>query len=163
HSMSSFLRWGALIIVALLALGSRMGAQTSSGEVNGTVTDSSGGVLPGAIVTLTNQGTLIAKTATTNASGNFVFVNVQPGAYVLAVELQGFKTAQTPPFEIGVNQTVTRLIGLSVGAVSENVTVSASAPVLQASSSELGTVISEQAVHDLPLNGRNFTQLLTLT
>src|SRR5437660_6737982 len=151
------------LLAALLALAAPLGAQTSSGETNGTVTDSSGGVLPGASVTLTNQGTGISSTTVTNASGNFVFVNVQPGTYVLKVELQGFKTAQTPLFELGVNQTITRRIALSVGAVSENVTVSATSPIVQASSSELGTVITEEAVHDLPLNGRNFTQLLTLT
>src|SRR5438067_7200918 len=153
----------AVVIAALVAAGSSLHAQTSSGEANGTVHDSSGAVLPGATVTLTNQGTGIGNTTLTNGSGNFLFVNVQPGPYVLTIELQGFKTAQTPPFDIGVNQTVTRIIGLSVGAVNENVTVSATAPILQASSTELGTVITEEAVHDLPLNGRNFTQLLTLT
>src|SRR5215831_2358129 len=118
----------ALTIVVVLAAGPQLAAQTSTGEVNGTVTDSTGGVLPGATVTLTNQGTNIARTAVTNPSGNFVFVNVTPGVYTLAVELQGFKTAQVGQFEIAVNQTVTRALKLEVGAVSESVTVSAETP-----------------------------------
>src|SRR5439155_22781424 len=69
----------ATIAVALVALCSPLRAQTSSGEVNGTVADASGGVLPGATVTLTNRGTGLANTAVTNGSGNFVFVNVQSG------------------------------------------------------------------------------------
>jgi len=153
----------ALVMVVLLASASRLAAQTSTGEVNGTVTDSTGAVIPGATVTLTNQGTKIARTAVTNASGNFVFINVPSGTYTLSIELQGFKTVQVSPFDIAVNQTLTRSVRLEVGAVTEALTVTAEAPLLQRSSSELGTVITEKAVHDLPLNGRNFTQLLTLT
>jgi hypothetical protein len=148
----------------VLALGAApLAAQTSNGEATGTVQDSSGGILPGATVTLTNQGTKIARTIVTNASGNFVFVSVPPGTYVIQVELSGFKTAQTAPFTVGVNETASRTLTLDVGSVNEEVTVAATAPLLQAASSELGTVISEHVVHDLPLNGRNFTQLLTLT
>jgi hypothetical protein len=152
-----------MALVAALFAAATLSAQTSSGGAIGTVTDASGAVLPGATVTLTSQGTQIANSAVTNASGNFVFVNVQPGTYVLTVELQGFRTAQTAPFDVRVDQTVTRMIGLSVGTLTESVTVSAAAPMLQAASTELGTVITEKVVHDLPLNGRNFTQLLTLT
>jgi carboxypeptidase family protein len=152
-----------LAVLIALCLTAPLRAQTTGGEATGTVSDSSGGVLPGAAVTLTNQGTKIARTMTTNASGNFVFVNVPPGTYVIQVELSGFQTAQTPPFTIGVNETIARTLTLAVGTVNEAVTVAATAPLLQSASSELGTVIPERVVHDLPLNGRNFTQLLTLT
>jgi hypothetical protein len=152
-----------LALVAVLLARPPLRAQTSSGETAGTVTDRSGGVLPGATVTLTNQGTMIARTATTNASGNFVFVNVPPGAYVIGVELAGFRPARTEAFALGVNETVTRAMTLDVGGINEAVTITTQTPLLRAGSSELGTVIPEQAVHDLPLNGRNFTQLLTLT
>jgi carboxypeptidase family protein len=153
----------ALLLAAALAAPPPARAQTANGEATGTVFDASGGALPGATVTLVSPGTGIARTMTTNASGHFVFVQVPPGSYVLRVELSGFKTAETAPFVVGVNETVSRSVTLSVGAIAEAVTVAAAAPLLQASSSELGTVIPEKAVHDLPLNGRNFTQLLTLT
>ena len=145
-----------LVIIGIVSVPA-VTAQTATGEANGTVTDRSGGVVPGATVTLTNQGTKISRTAVTNASGNFVFVNVQPGTYVLKVELTGFKTVDVPPFDIGVNQARTHAIALEVGAMAENVTVVGESPMLQVTSTELGTVIPEKVVHDLPLNGRNFT------
>src|SRR5690242_20900420 len=156
---------GLLVLTSLflLCFHTALHAQTSSGQVSGTVTDTSGGVIPGANVTLTNTGTQIAKTIPSNDSGNFTFINVQPGEYVITVELQGFKPAKTSTFVVQVNQTVTRMIPLEAGSVTENVTVTVDAPLLSTASPEIGTVITEKAVHDLPLNGRNFTQLLTLT
>src|SRR6266581_8459522 len=154
----------AAILFVLLSVAAAAGrAQTASGEVNGTVTDKSGGLVAGATVKLTNQATKIEDWITTNSAGYFVFLNVKPGSYVLGAEAKGFKTTQISPFDVGVNQTVTQTIKLEVGAVSEHVVVSAEAVMLEGSSSELGTVISERAVNDLPLNGRHFTQLLTLT
>ena len=138
-------------------------AQMATGEVNGTVTDRSSGAVPGATVKLTNQGTKIVTQVQTNQSGNFLFINVLPGTYVLAVEQTGFKTAQVPAFDISVNQTLNQNMVLDIGSITDTVMVTAEAALLQASSSELGSVISERAVVELPLNGRNFTQLLILT
>ena len=152
-----------ILLLVLFAAAAVVHAQTSTGEVNGTVTDNSGGALSGATVKLTNQGTNVTKENQTNANGYFVFINVLPGSYVLTVEKQGFKTAQVNAFDIEVNQTLTQNIRLDLGAISESVTVSAEAPLLQSSTSELGTVITEKPLKELPLNGRNFTQLLILT
>src|SRR3984893_15596030 len=138
-------------------------AQTSTGEVNGTVTDPNGAAVPGALIKLINQSTEIENQATTNQSGYFTFVNVKPAAYTLRVEVPGFKKAQTEPFDVSVSATVTQNVALTVGDVAEVVEVSAGSELIQGSSSELGTVITERVVDDLPLNGRNFTQLLTLT
>src|SRR5882762_726058 len=138
-------------------------AQVASGEVNGTVTDKSSGFVAGAAVNLINQATKIEDRAATNSDGYFVFINVKPGSYVLGVEAKGFKITQISSFDVGVNQTVTQTVRLEVGAITERVVVNAEAAMLEASTSELGTVIPERAVNDLPLNGRNFTQLLTLT
>src|SRR5436309_6856369 len=149
------------LVLLIFANGTR--GQTASGEVNGTVTDKSGGFVGSAAVKLTNQATGIDDRATTNSDGYFVFINVKPGRYVLRIEAPGFKTTQTAVFDVGVNQTVTQAVSLDVSAVNEQVVVSAEAAMLEASTSELGTVIPERAVSDLPLNGRNFTQLLTLT
>src|SRR5438132_3212146 len=137
--------------------------QTATGEVNGTVTDKSGGFVAGAAVKLTNKATKIENRVTTNSDGYFVFINVKPGTYVLAVEAKGFKITQISPFDVGVNQTVTQAVRLEVGAITEQMVVNAEAVMLESSTSDLGTVIEAKAVNDLPLNGRNFTQLLTLT
>ena len=154
-----------LIILAILITGGARSssAQSANGEANGTVLDPSGAVLPGVTMTLVNQGTGISRTMTTNASGSFVFVNVPPGTYVVDAELTGFRNARTAPFVVAVGERVTQNLTMAVGEISEAVTVEATAPMLRASTSELGTVIPEKVVHDLPLNGRNFTQLLTLT
>jgi hypothetical protein len=138
-------------------------AQTSTGEVNGTVTDAQGGAVPKATVKLTSETTRIETVRTTNESGAFVFVNVQPGTYVLHVTQPGFKEANISAFTVGVSQAVTLNVKLDVGAVAETVEVTGAAPLIQTTTTELGTVIPRKVVNDLPLNGRNFTQLLTLT
>jgi hypothetical protein len=151
----------AILIVLIISQGTLL-AQTSTGEVNGTVTDPNGGAVPNATVKLVSQSTRIETNAVTNDSGYFVFVNVKPASYVIRIEAAGFKKAITVAFDLGVNETATQNITLALGEVSETVEVSAGSELVQGSSSELGTVINEKTVQDLPLNGRNFTQLLTL-
>ena len=137
-------------------------AQTPAGGVNGTVTDSTGSVLPDVVLSLTNQGTGIVASARTNASGVYAFVNVPPGTYSLNAEKSSFKTASVPSFRVDVNGTVTLNLTLSVGQVSETVQVNGEAPLLQASTSELSTVIGRDAIEKLPMNGRNFTEMTLL-
>src|SRR5947209_9073996 len=149
------------LVLFLFADGTR--AQTAVGEVNGTIEDKSGGILAGVTVKLTNQATRIVDQAATNSDGHFVFINVKPGQYVLEAESSGFKSTRVSPFTVGVNQTITQTIRLELGSMTETVTVNAEAAILERSSSELGTVITDKAITDIPLNGRNFTQLLTLT
>lgn len=151
---------GALLII--LSVFTCFG-QTSSGGVNGNITDPTDAAVPGSTVVLINQATGIETRTTSNDSGYFTFVNINPGKYVLKIEAQGFATAQTSAFEVGVNQIVSQNVTLTVGQVSQTVEVNASSEMMQSATSELGTVIAERAVEDLPLNGRNFTQLLTLT
>ena len=151
-----------LLAVCVFAAAAAFG-QSTTGGVNGTMTDTTGAVVPGTSVTLSNVETGVEVTTEANASGFFVFVNVQPGNYTLVSEKTGFKSAILPTFNVGVNQTVTQNIALEVGSVTETIEVMAQAEQLQQSTSELGTVIGVKEVEDLPLNGRNFTQLLTLT
>jgi hypothetical protein len=93
----------------------------ANGKVNGTVTDPNGAGVPGAVVKLQSQATKIEIETTTNDSGYFNFVNLNPTVYVLRVEVQGFKGVQTPPFDVGVSEAVTRNISLTIGQVSETV------------------------------------------
>jgi hypothetical protein len=159
----SFKARAALLLAALMTLSLTVFGQTSSGEVNGSVVDQTNAAISAATVKLINQATGIETQASLNKDGRFTFVNVKPGIYVLRVEAQGFKTAQTSAFNVAVNQTVTKDFELTVGDVSQTVEVSAAGELVERSSVELGAVISERAVQELPLNGRNFTQLLTLT
>jgi len=139
-------------------------AQTATGSITGTVVDRTGGVVQGATVTLINQGTKVSNEKITTASGTFVFVNVLPGSHSLTVEKQGFKKLEISAFDLNLNQTLTENLTLDIGTATESVTVSTTAgSLIQKSTSELGTVIDEKTLKELPLNGRNFTQLLILT
>ena len=138
-------------------------AQTSTASINGTVRDATGGVVPGVGVILTNTQTNVERRARTNEGGFYVFLDVIPGKYQLQAARTGFKTSRVPPFTLQVNQTATFDVNLELGEVSQEVTVTGTAAELQSSTAELGAVVGEQQVVDLPLNGRNFTQLLALT
>jgi len=150
------------LLVLVTATASVASAQANA-KVSGIVTDPNGAAVPGAVIKLINQATKIEVETTTNDNGFFNFVNVNPAMYTLRVEVKGFKGVQTAPFDVGVSEAVTQNVPLTVGSVSETVEILAGAELIQQSSSDLGTVIPEKVVQDLPLNGRNFTQLLTLT
>ena len=147
----------------LLTAPSMLFGQTSFGAVNGTVTDTTGAVVVEAAVRLLHQATNIEARARTNANGYFTFVNVKPGDYILSVEVTGFKAAHVPAFNVGVGQTITQNVRLEVGQVTQTLEVVSESPLLQPSSSELGHVVQSEVVQNLPLNGRNFTQLLLLS
>jgi hypothetical protein len=158
-----FLKRVTVIILFALIAGVSVAGQTATGEVNGTVSDPNGAAVPGAVVTLIDQATKVQADATSNQSGHFIIVNLKPATYTLMVEARGFKKLLTNSFVLGVSETLTKNVVLSLGEMSEVVEVSTASELVQSSSSELGTVINERTVEDLPLNGRNFTQLLTLT
>ena len=154
----------ALFVVLLSLSGAGIAhAQSSMGTVVGTVTDPSGGVIPGASVTLTSMDTAIAATRVTNDNGYFTFINVRPGNYELTVELSGFSTAKVRPFAVGVNETTARNVALQVGATTETVQVTAQSALLQTASVGLGNVIDQKVIRELPIQGGNFTPLLLLS
>ncbi len=138
-------------------------AQTTTGQVSGEVTDSTGAVVPQATVTITNTGTNEVRKVETSAAGSYVIPLLPPGNYTITVEKQGFQTAQFPGIVLQINQTMAVDAVLKVGSTTQSVTVEAQAEQLQATSSALGSVITGTAVVDLPLNGRNFSQLLILS
>ena len=138
-------------------------AQTSTATLNGTVRDPSGAVVPAATVTLTNIDTGVQRVTETTGTGNYAILNIPVGRYTVEVTKGGFATTKEEELTLSVNQTATRDFNLSLGAATETVTVQAVGAEIETSTAELGTVISELEVTNLPLNGRNFTQLLSLT
>jgi hypothetical protein len=138
-------------------------AQQATANVNGVVKDPTGAAIPNARVGLTNVDTGVVRTTTTTHDGAYDFPNVVPGVYSMQVSVTGFAAESQPPVTLQVSQIATFDFQLKVGATTSNVTVSATPAALQTSSAELGTVITTTQVADLPLNGRNFTQLLTIT
>ena len=151
-----------LVCAFVLCTSSKSSAQVSTASVNGTVRDSSQAVIPEATVLLHNLATGVDRTTVSNSVGRYVIVNVMPGQYRLRVTKQGFKS-QVSVVTLVVDQTATLDFTMPVGATTQTVNVEATAVQLQASTAELGTAITHAPVNDLPLNGRNFTQLLTLT
>src|SRR5262249_24079085 len=112
---------------------------------------------------LTNQDTGVKHQVVSNSVGNYAFLSITPGNYSLEASAAGFTTWQLAKLTLAVNQTATIDVTLQVGAIQQTVTVEAAGELLQQSTSELGTVVAVKQVVDLPLNGRNFTQLLLLS
>lgn len=137
-------------------------AQLSTASITGVVRDSSGSVLAGAQLTLTNLDTAVTHKAESNGAGNYLFLSIQPGSYSLTTTAAGFQTSEVPRVTLAVGQTATFDINMQVGALRQTVVVEASGELLQQSTAEVGAVISSKQVVDIPLNGRNFTQLLSL-
>lgn len=149
------------LVAALLTLLPLYG-QVSTGSVAGQVSDATGAVIASAKVTLINEGTNQERTAITDASGAYLFPLVQPGFYTVRAEMQGFKAYAAHKMEVQVSQQVTHDVRLDVGETSTTVEVAATTPVLDQRSAEVGQVIGQKEVVDLPLNGRNFLDLAKL-
>ena len=152
------------IFLSLALLTATGSAQTPTATVTGTVLDTSGGSVPEASVTVVNTATNFRSRKATAADGTFTILNLLPGEYTLTVEKEGFKKAVLPPFKLDVNQNLTQTIMLAVGSSTETVTINAESVdlMVQRSSTELGTTITETMVRELPMNGRNFSELLIL-
>jgi len=138
-------------------------AQVVNATIVGTVKDTSGGVVPNANVTVTNVATGVSRKATTNASGDYSIEPLDPGQYIVTAELQGFKKAVLTGIVLEVHQTARIDINLQTGQLHQTVTISGAAPTINTESQEVGTVIDERRILDLPLNGRNFMELTTLS
>jgi hypothetical protein len=137
-------------------------AQKTTGDIDGTVTDQSGAVLPGCALTLTNQATGAVRKTTSNAQGNYSFLNLPVGTYTINATKEGFKALAQKGVEVHVATVTTTTLGLEIGATTEMVTVEAAAVNLNTENGEVGNVMLSEQVSQLPLNGRNFIELTTL-
>ncbi|MEO6802467.1 MAG: carboxypeptidase regulatory-like domain-containing protein, partial [Granulicella sp.] len=135
-------------------------AQSTTGDVVGTIMDATGSVVPGATVVLTNMDTQEKRTLTTDATGQYVFTLLKPNHYSVSVTRTGFKKSTINPFALAAGDRAREDSTLEVGAENEVVEVTAQAPALQADSSVLRTTITNAATQDLPLNGRNYINLV---
>ncbi|HTZ74066.1 MAG TPA: carboxypeptidase regulatory-like domain-containing protein [Candidatus Aquilonibacter sp.] len=153
----------ALCIACLLWLSAAPAWGQETASVVGTVTDASGAVIPGATATLTNIGTGVVQTATTNGTGDYDFPLLQVGTYSVKVEAKGFKTYTVPSIPLSAGDRFRADAKLQVGEAAQTVEVSgAVAPALQTDTSNIGSLVPAQSVQDLPLNGRNLIQLVQL-
>ena len=154
--------------IALFAVGSLLFLPLSclhaqDAELNGIVRDASGAVVSKSAVRVLNKETGASRSAETNESGLFVVTSLRPGLYDVDVSAPGFKKFVRKDLELRVAQKATLDFTLELGSVQESVTVKGGNETLETSTAQLGTVISPEKIVDLPLNARNFTQLMTLT
>jgi hypothetical protein len=157
--------WTLVLSLTLLALvvSPSLQGQSTYGSVAGSVTDPSGAAIADAQVTLTNVGTQEARKQPSGSEGLFQFVNVIPGQYRMDVEKAGFKHFTRQPVVVEVQQVVRIDVPLSIGELSQTVEVNAETPLLQTETSSLGQVVEQRKANELPLNGRNIFNLITIS
>jgi hypothetical protein len=150
------------VFVVLLSFTTAGIAQVTTGSILGTVHDASGAVLPGATVTITDAGKGTTTVKQTDNEGNYSAPYLLPGSYNISVEMQGFKRSVQNNVVLDIDQKAQVEFTLETGGASETVEVTSAPPLIRLDSSELGEVVGKRQVQNLPLNGRNFAQLVYL-
>src|SRR5258708_6432630 len=138
-------------------------SQITDGSFRGSVTDASGAAVPGATVKLIGSISQSLREATADATGEYLFPSVAPGVYDFTVSYQGFQTLRNQGVVLQVGQHATLDFKLQPGELLQEVNVTAQAPLLNTANATIGTVVDGEKVTQLPLNGRQFTQLILLT
>ena len=161
RSFSNFLPV-VYLAVALLVGCLQSFAQGSAGRIQGGVTDQTGGAVAGATVTILDTQRNITRTLMTDSTGQYNAPNLLPGAYTVSAAFQGFKTAERSGITLEVNQELRIDLTLQPGEQTQKVTVTGELPLVETTNAVVGGTIQNNVINDLPLNGRNFTNLLTL-
>ncbi len=153
----------AAVLLFLCLGGQQLFCQVDAGTLLGTVKDQSGAVIPGAQVTLTNEGTSFTLTTTTGTDGTYIFTPIKIGKYTVEAEFKGFQKPRRTGIDVAIQSQVVVDFVLTPGAVTQTVEVTGQAPLLQTQNGSVGQVENSATVNDLPLNGRNFNFLARLT
>src|ERR1700680_1730757 len=148
--------------LAVLAGSSQLFAQGNAGRILGGVTDQSGGAVVGATINIIDTQRNLTRTVTTDSAGEYNVPNLLPSTYTVRAAIQGFKTAERSGVMLEVNQDLRVDLTLQPGEQTEKVTVTGELPLVETTNAELGGTIQNVIINDLPLNGRNFENLLTL-
>ena len=159
ESLSRCLMLAALVLIGLFSL--PLHSQVITGDILGTVTDPNGAVVPNAKVSVRNLGTQTIRTTLTSANGDYSISLLPPGHYSVSVEATSFKKYDVADITLAAGDHARIDATLNLGAASETVEVESAAPLLQTDSSSVGSLIPENTVQDIPLNGRNLTNLVT--
>jgi opacity protein-like surface antigen len=153
----------ATLAAAVVPASALAQSQASSGQIAGSVFDSTGGAVVGATVTARNAETGLERSVTTNEDGLFTIVLLPPGTYSLTTSATGFENAVVERIQVTVGRTIDVPVTVGVGGVAEEITVSAGAINVQTTRSEPDAVLNEKAIENLPINGRRFQDFVTLT
>jgi len=152
-----------LLFLVTLSSSLPCAAQVASAELSGTVLDTSGAVVPAAKVTATSAATNFSRNTESGKDGGYVLTQLPPGDYTVAVEATGFRKLVQTGISLQINQQARVDLTVQLGQLADTVEITGQPPLLEAESSSLGTVVNEKLVNELPLNGRNFIQLATLS
>ena len=158
----SYFRFLGAILAAIVLCISSVSAQSSEGRILGTIRDSSGAVVAGAKVSVLNTETSFVRTLVTNSEGDYTAPSLEPGLYKVSVEASGFKTTTSDIFRLEVSREARIDMQLTPGTVSETVEVKAEAALTDTTDNTLNGVLDNKAINELPLNGRDFQNLLPL-
>ncbi|MGH9663419.1 MAG: carboxypeptidase regulatory-like domain-containing protein, partial [Bryobacteraceae bacterium] len=161
HGRQCLAQWYFAVVFGFTLAGSA-NAQVDTGAILGTIRDQAGGVVPGAKVTLTNEGTNVAVTTTSRQDGTYTFTPVRIGIYTVSTGFQGFQTARHLHVNVNIQQQVVVDFSLQPGQITQSIEVTAAPPLLQTQNGSTGQVVGSKQINDLPLNGRNFTFLAQL-
>jgi hypothetical protein len=151
-----------VVLVVALSLSTMLSAQGTGGRVLGRISDPTGAVLAGVKVVATNEATGVSHDSASNDSGDYVFPDLPVGTYTLSFDLTGFKKAVRRSITLDVNQVLTLNMTMQLGEQKEIVDVTSEAPLVETSSTQLGTVVNDRAISQLPLNERDTYQFLSL-
>jgi len=157
-----FLDWAMLLLVLLVISAVPAFGQIDRGAIEGKIMDSSGSVVPKAMVTVTNKATGVAVTTPVNQTGEYQVLALIPGAYSVKVSAEGFESVLHDDIELHVQDRLSVDFTLKVGSVKQEIVVMAGEPILQTQTADVGSVVDEQHVNDLPLNGRRYADLALL-
>jgi Carboxypeptidase regulatory-like domain/TonB dependent receptor len=150
------------MLIAMCVVPNLLLAQVNQARLSGTVADQSGGVIAGATVTITDVQKNVSRTLIADSAGEYVAPNLDPSTYRLHVEYRGFKTFTRENIQLGVGQDARADVTLEPGEQSQSVTVTEALPLVETTTATLTASLSTQTINDLPLNGRNYIDLLTL-
>ena len=156
------IRFFSLAVLALSLVCSSLFAQVTTGTISGTVQDSSGAVVPGAEVVINHVDTGNARNVTADSQGRYLVPNLAIGNYTVEATSQGFKKEIRSGLQLTVGMQAVINFTLTPGAVTESVTIMEAAPLVDTTSASVGTLVNREQIRDLPLNGRDFTQLALL-
>ena len=148
------------VCLAMLVGGPALAQQ--SGQINGVVTDTSGGVIPGVTVTATEVGTGLASTTVTGANGRYSFPSLRPTEYTITAEISGFRTYRRQGVVLLANQSLTVAVSLELGELAETVTVAGAASQVDITTATISEVVDHARIVELPIAGREIARLQTL-
>ena len=151
------------LLTALLCAALLIAFAQTGGQITGVVNDPSGALIPNASVTVTNTATNVARSTQTNSAGLYSFPDMPPGVYDVKVSMAGFDTVTKAGIEVQVQAVVRADFALAVGQATQTIEVAANGALLSTENATVGTVIEEQRIMDLPLNGRSYFSLVALS